>query len=70
MVNGDAPGTHALAGALDALSADFREALIRCKLAAVPFQTIAAEMGRSVGAVRMLWTRAVKRLTQMLEEES
>ena len=28
------------------------------------------EMGRSAGAVRMLWARAVKRLTGMLEEEA
>jgi hypothetical protein len=27
-------------------------------------------MGRSVGAVRMLWARAVKRLTQLLEEDA
>jgi RNA polymerase sigma-70 factor (ECF subfamily) len=59
-----------LADALNRLPDDYREAFIRRTLEHVPFQTIAEEMGRSVGAVRMLWTRAVKRLTQMLEREA
>jgi RNA polymerase sigma-70 factor (ECF subfamily) len=58
-----------LADALNRLPEDYREAFIRRTLEHVPFQTIATDMGRSVGAVRMLWARAVKRLTQMLEEE-
>jgi RNA polymerase sigma-70 factor (ECF subfamily) len=59
-----------LANALDRLPVDYREAFIRRTLEHVPFETIAAEMARSVGAVRMLWTRAVKRLTQMMEEDA
>jgi RNA polymerase sigma-70 factor (ECF subfamily) len=59
-----------LADALNRLPHDYREAFIRRTLEHVPFQTIATEMGRSVGAVRMLWARAVKRLTQMLEEDA
>jgi RNA polymerase sigma-70 factor (ECF subfamily) len=59
-----------LANALDRLPDDYREAFIRRTLEHVPFETIAADMGRSVGAVRMLWTRAVKRLTQMMEEDA
>jgi RNA polymerase sigma-70 factor (ECF subfamily) len=59
-----------LADALNRLPDDYREAFIRRTLEHVPFEMIAAEMGRSVGAVRMLWARAVKRLTQMLEEKS
>jgi RNA polymerase sigma-70 factor (ECF subfamily) len=59
-----------LANALDRLPDDYREAFIRRTLEHVPFETIAAEMDRSVGAVRMLWTRAVKRLTQMMEEDT
>ena len=55
-----------LADALNRLPDDYREAFIRRTLEHVPFEKIAAEMGRSVGAVRMLWARAVKRLTQML----
>jgi RNA polymerase sigma-70 factor (ECF subfamily) len=57
-----------LADALSHLPDDYREVFIQRTLEHIPFETIAAEMGRSVGAVRMLWTRAVKRLTQMLEE--
>jgi DNA-directed RNA polymerase specialized sigma24 family protein len=52
------------------LPEDYREAFIRRTLEHVPFERIAAEMGRSVGAVRMLWARAVKRLTKVLEEEA
>jgi RNA polymerase sigma-70 factor (ECF subfamily) len=59
-----------LADALNRLPDDYREAFIRRTLEHVPFQTIATDMGRSVGAVRMLWARAVKRLTQLLGEEA
>jgi RNA polymerase sigma-70 factor, ECF subfamily len=59
-----------LADALSRLPDDYRETFIRRTLEHVPFQTIAVEMSRSVGAVRMLWARAVKRLTQMLEEDA
>jgi RNA polymerase sigma-70 factor (ECF subfamily) len=58
-----------LADALNRLPDDYREAFIRRTLEHTPFETIAAEMGRSVGAVRMLWARAVKRLTLLLEED-
>jgi RNA polymerase sigma-70 factor (ECF subfamily) len=59
-----------LADAIDRLPDHYREAFVRRTLEHVPFETIAAEMGRSVAAVRMLWARAVKRLTQVLEEET
>lgn len=57
-----------LADALNRLAVDHREVFIRRTLEHVSFETIAAEMGRSTGAVRMLWARAVKRLTHLLEE--
>ncbi len=44
-----------LADALNQLPDDYREAFIRRTLEHIPFETIAADMGRSVGAVRMLW---------------
>jgi len=59
-----------LANALSRLPDDYREAFIRRTLEHVPFPTIATEMGRSVGAVRMLWARSVKRLTELLGEEA
>jgi RNA polymerase sigma-70 factor (ECF subfamily) len=59
-----------LADAIDQLPTDYREAFIRRTLEHVPFSTIAAQMDRSEPAVRMLWARAVKRLTKMLGESS
>ncbi len=57
-----------LADAVDRLPADYREAFVLRTLEHVPFEEIATRMGRSTGAVRMLWARAVKRLNEMLEE--
>ncbi|MGC1717669.1 MAG: sigma-70 family RNA polymerase sigma factor [Isosphaeraceae bacterium] len=59
-----------LADALNRLPDHYRETFIQRTLEHVPFEPIAAELGRSVGAVRMLWARAVKRLTQILEEDT
>jgi RNA polymerase sigma-70 factor (ECF subfamily) len=56
-----------LADAVDRLSPDYREAFVLRTLEHVPFEEIAIRMGRSTGAVRMLWARAVKKLNQMLE---
>ena len=36
----------------------------------IPFEEIAVRMGRSAGAARMLWTRTIKKLSQLLEEEA
>jgi RNA polymerase sigma-70 factor (ECF subfamily) len=57
-----------LADAVDRLPADYREAFVLRTLEHVPFEEIALRMGRSTGAVRMLWARAVKKLNEMLEE--
>ena len=54
----------------DRLPADYREVFVLRTLEHVPFEEIAARMGRSVGAVRMLWTRAVKTLNEMLEDDA
>jgi RNA polymerase sigma-70 factor (ECF subfamily) len=58
-----------LADAVDRLPPDYREAFVLRTLEHVPFEEIARRMGRSTGAVRMLWARAVKKLNQMLEGE-
>jgi RNA polymerase sigma-70 factor, ECF subfamily len=58
-----------LADAVDRLPPDYREAFVLRTLEHVPFEEIATRMGRSTGAVRMLWARAVKKLNQMLESE-
>jgi RNA polymerase sigma factor (sigma-70 family) len=52
------------------LSADQQEVFILRHLEHVPVDQIAARMGRSVSAVRMLWTRAVRELNRMLQERS
>ena len=58
-----------LADAMEKLPADYREVFILRTLKHVPLGDIAARMGRSEGAVRMLWTRAVVRLNEMLENQ-
>jgi RNA polymerase sigma-70 factor (ECF subfamily) len=57
-----------LADALEKLPADYREVFLLRNLERIPFETIAARMGRSSGAVRMLWMRAIKKLSQLLKE--
>jgi len=58
-----------LADAVSQLLPDYREVFILRTLEHVPFEEIAVKMGRSVGAVRMLWTRALERLNHLLEGE-
>jgi RNA polymerase sigma-70 factor (ECF subfamily) len=58
-----------LADAVDRLPPHYREAFVLRTLEHVPFEEIATRMGRSTGAVRMLWARAVKNLNQMLQSE-
>ena len=57
-----------LADAVVRLPHDYREAFVVRTLEHVAFEEVAARMGRSTGAVRMLWARAVKKLNQMLAE--
>jgi RNA polymerase sigma-70 factor (ECF subfamily) len=58
-----------LADAVDRLPPDYREVFILRTLEHIPLGEIAARMGRSEGAVRMLWTRAVVRLNEILENQ-
>jgi RNA polymerase sigma-70 factor (ECF subfamily) len=59
-----------LADALEKLPADYREVFILRNLEHTPFDQIAARMGRSEGAVQILWKRAMDRLSQMLRNRS
>ncbi|MGO9921084.1 MAG: sigma-70 family RNA polymerase sigma factor [Isosphaeraceae bacterium] len=59
-----------LADAVSQLPADYREVFILRTLEHVPFDQIAPKMGRSVGAVRMLWARALEKLNRLLETRS
>ncbi len=58
-----------LADALEKLPSDYREVFILRNLEHLPFDQIAARMGRSSGAVRMLWGRALERLSTLLKEK-
>jgi RNA polymerase sigma-70 factor (ECF subfamily) len=57
-----------LADALERLPADYREVILLRNFHALPFEEVAARMGRSAGAVRMLWARSLERLHRELEE--
>jgi RNA polymerase sigma-70 factor (ECF subfamily) len=59
-----------LADALEKLPADYREVFILRNLEHIPFDEIAARMGRSPGAARVLWKRAMDRLSQLLRDTS
>jgi RNA polymerase sigma-70 factor, ECF subfamily len=51
-----------LADRLAQLPADYREVLVLRNLQSLPFEQVAERMGRSVGATRMLWLRAIEKL--------
>jgi RNA polymerase sigma-70 factor, ECF subfamily len=71
------PSSHArrceraacLADQLARLPTDYREVLILRNLEGLPFPEVARRMGRSAGAVRILWVRAVDRLRRLLQAE-
>jgi RNA polymerase sigma-70 factor (ECF subfamily) len=57
-----------LADALATLPADYREVILLRHVERLKFDEVAVRMDRSSGAVRMLWTRALERLHQALED--
>jgi RNA polymerase sigma-70 factor (ECF subfamily) len=59
-----------LADALETLPPDYREVFVLRILEHVPIEEVAARMGRSVNAVRKLWTRAMLALERALENPS
>ena len=59
-----------LADAVSELPPHYREVFILRTLEHVSFDEVAVRMDRTVGAVRMLWTRALERLNEMLEGEA
>lgn len=50
----------ALADALAALPEDYRRVMVLRHIEGLPFEAIATRLGRSAGAVRMVWLRAIK----------
>jgi RNA polymerase sigma-70 factor (ECF subfamily) len=56
-----------LADVLARLPADYREVIILRNLEGLSHEAVAQRMGRGVGAVRMLWVRALARLREEAE---
>jgi RNA polymerase sigma-70 factor, ECF subfamily len=56
-----------LADALAQLSDDHRQVLVLRTIRELDWQAVARTMGRSPGAVRQLWTRALKQLRPLIE---
>ena len=56
-----------LADALARLPADYREVIVLRNLQGLKFEEIANRLGRSAGAVRMLWARSLEKLHRLLE---
>jgi RNA polymerase sigma-70 factor (ECF subfamily) len=75
-VESDSPSRHAverehevlLADALAELPPDYRDVIVLRHIEGLPFDRVAERMNRTVGAVRMLWLRALKRLREELQE--
>ena len=74
----NSPSAHAvqreqavrLADALEKIPADYREVFILRNLEHIPFDQIAARMNRSPGAARVLWKRAMDRLSLLLRDQT
>lgn len=58
-----------LANRLAQLPPSYREVLMLRNLQQLPFEEVAERIGRSVGATRMLWLRAIEKLRGVYEEE-
>lgn len=59
-----------LADRLTELPADYREVLVWRNLQGLPFDEVAQRVGRSVGATRMLWLRAIEKLRAVYRREN
>jgi RNA polymerase sigma-70 factor, ECF subfamily len=58
----------ALAEAIERLPSDYQEVILLRNLQRLSFDEVADRMGRSRGAVQMLWARAIQKLTDELGE--
>jgi RNA polymerase sigma-70 factor (ECF subfamily) len=56
-----------VADALAELPADYRDVIVLRHVEGLPFEEVAKRMGRSAGAVRMLWLRALKVLRETIQ---
>jgi RNA polymerase sigma-70 factor, ECF subfamily len=57
-----------LSDALAQLSDDYRDVIVLHHLEGLDWDEVGKHMGRSTGAVRMLWTRALKQLRPLIDE--
>lgn len=57
-----------VADAITQLPEDYQEVILLRNLQRLPFDQVAARMGRSRPAVQMLWMRALKKLQEILPE--
>jgi RNA polymerase sigma-70 factor (ECF subfamily) len=75
--NGASPSTSAqrrdlgvmLSDALAELTTDHREVIVLHHLEGLGWDDVARRMGRTAAAVRMLWTRALKQLRPLIDEQ-
>jgi RNA polymerase sigma-70 factor (ECF subfamily) len=58
-----------LSDALAELSEDHREVIVLHHLEGLDWDAVAQRMGRTTGAARMLWTRALKQLRPLIDEQ-
>jgi RNA polymerase sigma-70 factor, ECF subfamily len=58
-----------LADSLAQLSDDYREVIVLHHLQGLEWDAVARRMKRTKGAVRMLWTRALKELRPLIDDE-
>jgi len=58
-----------VADQLAQLPPDYREVIVLRNLEGLPFAQVAKRMGRTSGAVRILWLRALDHLRQMQTDE-
>jgi RNA polymerase sigma-70 factor (ECF subfamily) len=58
-----------LSDALARLGEDQREVIVLHHLEGLGWDEVARRMGRTAGAVRMLWTRALKQLRPLIDEQ-
>jgi RNA polymerase sigma-70 factor (ECF subfamily) len=58
-----------LADRMAKLPDDYREVLVLRNLQGLPFEEVAERIGRSIGATRMLWLRAIEKLRAAYKNE-
>lgn len=58
-----------MANQLAKLKSEYRDVIVLRNLQGLPFDQVAEQMGKSSGAVRMLWLRAIEKFKQVYEHD-